>query len=112
MSRKNCITKMRIGRRVIGEVREDIFHKSVNGSKHFLRVPKAIANDIKVLNEAEKAGAKWVQILDKETDQTYKATIAHIRESGFPINRGWGKQIALPMNGWIQSGQAIQGRLF
>ena len=112
MSRKDCNTKIRVGRRVVGEVRGDTFHKSVYGSKHFLRVPQAIANDVKVLNDAEKAGARWVQILEKESGETYKASIAHIRESGFPINRGFGKQIALPLNGWIKSGQPIQVRLF
>ena len=112
MSHKDCNTKIRVGRRVVGEVRGDVFHKSVYASKHFLREPRAIANDITVLQDAEQAGAVWVHIRDKESGQIYKATIAHIRESGFPINRGWGKQIALPMNGWIKSGQAIQGRLF
>ena len=112
MSRKYNNTKIRVGRRVVGEVRGEVFHKSVYGSKHFLRVPPSIANDVSVLQDAEQAGAVWVHIRDKENDQTYKATITHIREKGFPVNRGWGKQIALPMNGWIKTGQPIQGRLF
>ena len=54
---KNNTTKIRVGRRVVGEVRGDVFYKSVYGSKHFLRIPRAIANDVKVLDEAEQAGA-------------------------------------------------------
>lgn len=105
-------TKIHIGARVVGEVRGDVFHKSIIGSKHMLQKPRAIALDTGSLEDAERAGARWVHVRDRETGTTYKATIEHIRRRGFDLNRGHGHQIALVLNGWARNGQGIQLALF
>lgn len=105
-------TKIHVGNRVVGEVRGDVFHKSIFGSKHMLRTPRAIALDTGSLDDAEKAGARWVHIYDRETGTTYKATVEHIRRKGFELNRRYGDQLALPLKGWIRNGQGYQLELF
>jgi hypothetical protein len=89
--------------RVVGKVEGDTFYKSVKGSKHFLRVPPAIAFDVISLDDAEEAGAEKVVVTDQETGTVYKSTIQHIREHGEKFNRGFGDQIFLVLEGWVKS---------
>ena len=110
---KNKFSIFANGRRV-GHVVDGEFHKVISGSKHFLRKPKlAIANDIAVLEDAKAAGAVWAVVRDRETGIVYKARVDHILKHGFEFDRGWGRQVALPIeNGWIRSGRGIQLELF
>jgi len=109
MHQDNC-TPIYIGNKVVGKVKGDVFYKFIRGSKHILKKPPAIAFDIDSLIQAERAGAVWVQITDCESRTIYRATIRHIREKGGELDRGFGRQIFLPMNGWIKSrtGDATQ----
>lgn len=91
-----------VGARVVGEVRGTTFYKNIRGSRHILRTPRAIANDIEALARAEAAGATHVAITDIETGITYRSTIEHIRQAGFELDRGCGRQIALILDGWIK----------
>lgn len=78
------------------------YYRRVDGSRHFLRKPPAITNDIAALDMAQQMGADRVRIVDSETGMEYLCTIAVIREYGFIIDRGHGQQIALPFAYWIQ----------
>jgi hypothetical protein len=71
--------------RVVGEIRGDVFRKVVSASKHFLHTPPAIANDLDVLTQARDAGARVVEIFDRESGRTYRASIARIWEKGFGV---------------------------
>ena len=90
--------------RVIGIVSRDIFIKRVRASKHFLRTPQAICLDVNSLEQAEQAGAVRVRVEDVESGIKFLASIEHIRMAGFEIDRGYGRQIALTLDGWIKSG--------
>lgn len=92
--------------RVVGEVRGHVFYKTFKGSRHMLRKPRAICNDVVVLEAAERAGAREVQERDTETGRLYVASIQTIRAHGFIINRGHGEQLALCLNRWHCDGQA------
>lgn len=96
--------------KVVGSVVGDTFRKTVIGSQHFLRQPPAIASDVSALMQAERAGAAWVEVLDKETKTIYRATIELIRTNGLEIKRGYGKQLALPMAWWTKTinGKPVQ----
>lgn len=87
--------------KVVGKVRGDTFYKTVRGSIHFLRSPRAIAFDVSTLTQAEQAKATWVQVHDIETHIIYRAPLAHILKVGIKVNRGYGPQIALVMEAWI-----------
>ena len=64
------------------------------------------------IKDAEQSGAVWVEVKDRQTKQIYRAKINHIWETGFEFDRGWGAQIALELDNYIQSGPAIQGVMF
>jgi hypothetical protein len=86
--------------------------QSANG---YLQKPRAICFSVSSLNEAERAGATRVQVKDKDTGDTWRASIAHIRENGFPVHRaGFEPQIGLPLDGFIRQskGQPLQAKLW
>ena len=97
-------TPIRVGNKVIGQVRGDAFIKRVQASRHFLTTPPAIALDVGSLAQAERTGARRVHVIDTKTGTIYRASIEHIRRAGFEINRGFGRQIALTLDGWTKSG--------
>ncbi len=86
--------------RVVGEVRGGVFCKTVRGSAHMLRKPPAWALDLGSLLQAEKLGAKSVELRDTDTGNRYRATIEQVRRYGFVFDRGWGRQIGLPLDRW------------
>lgn len=100
--------------RVVGYVRKGTFFKTI-AANHYLRKPPAIAFSVDSLDQAEQAGAVWVQVKDRETGVIYRATIEHIRSRGFAVNRGFEPQIALSLDGgWIvqRKGAPVQLDLF
>ena len=113
--RKNQGVKIRrADGRIVGEIVNGVFSKSIDASKHFLRVPPAIANDLDVLAQAKERGARVCEITDRETGTTYRATIEKIWRRGFHVERGHGAQIALALSEWARDGEptADQAKLF
>ena len=94
------MTPILVGKVCVGVVEGQVFHKNVIGSKHMLRRPPAWAFDLETLDQAEQAGARWVRVRDAETGREYEAAIAYIRAKGFDVNRGHGRQVALPLGEW------------
>ena len=92
--------KVRVDKRVVGVVIGKNFIKKARGSKHFLRIPPAIAFSLQSLRDAYNAGARYAVVIDKETQIEYFSTIANIYANGFDVNRGHGAQIALPIPSW------------
>ncbi len=96
------------GARVVGYVAGGVFHKTITGSLHLLRVPPAIAFDVSSLDDAERAGADRVEVKDRESGRVYRAPLALVRSAGFPVNRGHGAQWALPLSYWSVDGKPPQ----
>lgn len=92
------------GQKPIGFVRGRTFCKSIQGSKHLLRRPPALAFDVSSLDAAERAGAVDVAVTDGETGRIYRASIADIRRYGFTLTRGHGYQVALPLDRYSVDG--------
>lgn len=86
--------------KAIGAVRDGVFTKGVQASRHFLRKPPAICLDLVSLADAQKAGARRVEITDTETGRVYRADIATIRRWGKTLDRGHGQQVALALGKW------------
>ena len=86
--------------KAVGAVRDGTFVKNVHSTKHFLQRPPAICLDVGSLAEAEKAGARLVEIRDLDTGKTYRTDIATIRKHGQKLDRGHGAQIALGLGRW------------
>lgn len=89
-----------VGGRCVGYVAGGVFVKSVRGSVHQLRRPPAWCLDAGSLDEAEALGALRVEIYDTETGNRYTASVRLIREKGFALDRGFGRQIGLPLELW------------
>ena len=105
-SRKKNYTAIYANGRVIGGVSHDgVLSKRVKASKHFLKVPPAIAWDTEALSQAAKAGAYKIEVTDIEAGVTYGTTLHHFMEHAFSVNRGWGCQLALPLDGWTKRGK-------
>jgi len=94
---------VRLGKKVVGNVKGDTLHKTVDSSKHFLRTPPAIAFDELALSEAEKMGATKIKVKDKLTGITYHSTIDAVRSRGFAFNRGFGSQVGLALSEWSKN---------
>jgi endonuclease YncB( thermonuclease family) len=86
--------------KVVGLINGDTFHKRVKASKHFLKRPPAICFDVSTIEDAEAKGAEHVCVTDRETWKVYHARIDTVKDKGFTMNRGFGEQIALPLNRW------------
>jgi hypothetical protein len=102
--RRNKNTPIYIAQRVIGVVAGVTFHKSINGSKHILRRPRAIAFDRCTLRDAAAAGATCAAILDRETGITYTISFETIDRHSFPVHRGHGDQVAVTLEHWAING--------
>lgn len=97
-------TPIYIGQRVIGYVNGDTFHKTITGSKHFLRRPRAICFDRCTLRDAAAAGATRAAIFDRESGITYTTTFETIHKYAFPVYRGHGDQVGVALDRWSVNG--------
>lgn len=95
-------TPIYAGSKVVGYVIEGTLYKTIHGSKHLLRRPPALGFDVDSLNQAELAGATRIEVTDAENGTIYRSAISHVRNQGFPLNRGFGEQIALHINDWTR----------
>lgn len=89
----------------VGQVNGHTFTKHIQGSKHMLRTPRAIALDAQNIVDAERAGATDVRIIDSETNRIYTATFATFKAKCFRVARGDGHQLGLTLDQWSINGQ-------
>jgi hypothetical protein len=102
--RRNQTIPIYIAQRVIGVVAGATFHKTISGSKHILRRPRAIAFERCTLRDAAAAGATCAAILDRGTGTTYAITFETIDRHSFPVLRGHGDQVAVTLEHWSMNG--------
>jgi hypothetical protein len=93
--------KIRVNGRIVGAVVGNEFRKTIH-TNWILRTPPALASDIQALHSAEKLGAVYCVFTNADTGIVYRASIAKIWDMGFPVNRGFGEQIALSLSLWLQ----------
>lgn len=96
--------------KIVGRVIAGVFIKRVDGSKHFLHNPPAISFNRTSLDAATKAGAVYVHITDTSTGKQYCARIDRIERDGFTVERGYGKQIALRLELFASSLDAVRAQ--
>ncbi|MBI1795180.1 MAG: hypothetical protein HYR70_13465 [Chloroflexi bacterium] len=99
---KKSKTKIKVNGRIVGQIVGDEFRKNIH-TNWILRTPPAIANDVQALHDAENAGAAYCVFTNTDTGIIYRTTISKIWDMGFPVNRGFGEQIALPLSLWTQT---------
>lgn len=98
-SNSHC-NKILAGKKIVGEVINNVFSKRVHSSRHFLRKPPSIAFDIETIEQAKSKGATEVEITDLDTGRIYRISLERLLEKGFKIDRGFGLQLALPLSYW------------
>lgn len=83
--------------RIVGQLRGDVLSKRAK-REHQLGEPAAWAWDCDILDAAERAGARFIEV---ECDRLiYRASLADFRRYGFPVNRGYGAQRGLALTYW------------
>jgi hypothetical protein len=86
--------------RVVAVLRGRILKKRARGSAHMLRQPPAWAIDSQILEQAQRDGAREIEITDVETGLVYRAAIDAFDACGFRFNRGYGDQVGLVLSYW------------
>jgi hypothetical protein len=93
------------GATVVAVITRGALTKQVDGSRHFLRVPPAIALDADAVATAEAQDIQAVIVTDRETGNVYSTTIAELRAHGWQLERSaYGKQIAMRLSRWSVNG--------
>ena len=86
--------------KVVAVMINDTLHKRVSSSIHFLKSPPAISFDEISIKEARNQGAKKIMVHDKESKIRYQCSFDEFEDKCISIDRGHGKQKALPMSYW------------
>jgi len=86
--------------KVVAVIIDNMLHKRVFASKHFLRKPPAIAFDKSVIDEARSKKATDIMVHDRESKKRYKISMDSFVDNAFQIDRGHGVQLALAIGKW------------
>lgn len=101
-----------VGTRIVGTVRGDTFHKRVLRSKHLLHKPQGWASDLGALQSAAAEGARFIEVFDQERGEVFRTSIDRMLQYGVRFNRGFGLQVALPIDAWDRPDLGEQLDLF
>ena len=96
------------------EVRGDTLYRTINDNARLLvRFPKqALAVPVDILLDAERRGVRWLLLTDEHGKQYRTALDAFWKAPAFGIDRGYGKQRALPLDAMTNPEQPRQAALF
>jgi hypothetical protein len=95
------------GGKRVGYVSGRVFFKNVDGTRHFLRKPPAIALGCDSLRDAEAAGADLICVVDRVNQRWYWSRIDHLRAHSFRVDRGFGQQLGLTFGYWRDSDESL-----
>lgn len=94
----------------VGKLTADgVFQKKLKAS-HILQRPPAIALQAIAVDELARLGCKTIRA-EIIGGKTLVTSFVNFQHEGFALNRGFGKQIALPLTKW-QNAAAVQPSLF
>ena len=95
------VNSRRFGYKIISK--NSVIFKRCSKSKHFLTTPFGIAVDAETFNEALSEGVKFVQIFEREEEVYYSVSVEQFRKKAISIDRGYGRQLALPLSYFLAS---------
>lgn len=84
----------------------DTLRKTI-GNAHILTRPPALAFDASHVEAAAAAGVTQVLVRNKETGRVYRVAFETFRARAFPLDRGAGPQLALPLRFWRVDGDQM-----
>jgi len=85
---------------VVGIVVGETFAKTVHSMRHMLNNPPGWAFDVASIEQAKAYGARRIRLSDKDTDTVFETDFATFDRYAFDLNRGYGRQKALPLERW------------
>ena len=89
-----------------GDIRDNgMFHKRVDGSKHFLCRPPAITIETVIIEQLQKNNASSIVVEDRETGKTYHSTLENFITHSVEYDRGYGRQRWLLFQYWNIQGK-------
>ena len=91
----------------IGSIRGLVFKKKINGSKHLLHSPPAIAIDSYAFDTHILSKCQSIEVIDSETGTKYNTSSETFSNYMFKFNRRYGEQYALPLRYWDYEGKPV-----
>ena len=91
---------IKVGEKVIGEIKGEIFVKKVIGSKHRLQNPPAWAVDANAWDNQISPVCKYILIVDTEGQKNYWSTVDNFDKHKGLLDRGFDPQYFLALNRW------------
>jgi hypothetical protein len=84
-----------------------LLRKTVNGQKHFVKLPPGIAFADNVLRQASELGAVDIIVTDRASPHrdTYCCTLETFLRHAEVVDRGFGRQLVLRFSYWRKNGQ-------
>jgi len=86
--------------KAIGRSDGRTFRKTIKGSKHLLRSPRAIAIDAEAYDHEIALNCQYIEICDTESRTLYQSTVVDFDRYKGELNRGHGRQYYLRLSRW------------
>jgi len=88
--------------RPVGWFNGDTLYKTIDGEKHLLRTPKAIAWAACIVDDAVERGCTQLEVFDRRTRVTYRSSVERFQTFAGSLNRGYEEQRFLVLSRWDQ----------
>jgi hypothetical protein len=82
-----------------------LLYKTVDGQRHFVKIPPGIAFDDGVWQAASDYGAAEIEVTDGSAGNVYTTTLATFLKHAEVVNRGFGRQLVLRFTYWRKNGE-------
>lgn len=105
------VIRLFVGKKFVGEIdtAARVWRKQVVGSKHFLQIPPAIAVDAD-LYDRYRDKFDVLEVEDMETGRVYRVSATRFDYFRFVIDRGHGRQYALPLSRWARDDSSVEAK--
>jgi hypothetical protein len=92
----------------VGSIRAGVFRRNFQ-DRHILRDPPALALDSYVLAQLQALGVVKLELKHKPTGEIFRSSLEHFLDASFPLDRGYGPQLAMPLAFWIRERPGGEG---
>lgn len=94
--------------RQTGSIKGDTYYRTLKDN-HYLRFPElSIAISEDVLDQLQALEVQSLEFKNADSGTKYTCSLEHFLECGRRLNRGFGEQVALPLTGFVTTGQNLQ----
>jgi len=80
----------------------NILYKTIDGKRHMLRKPRAIAWAACIVDDAVERGCTQLEVFDRDTSVTYRCSVERFQTFAGRLNRGYEEQRFLVLSRWDQ----------